>query len=73
MDDPSEVLFLTDVAEEATAAKAAGMSTVLSLRPGNAPLPASLGEEVPRVTSFDQVDAIMEALAAAGARPKKLQ
>lgn len=39
MDSPSEVLFLTDLVEEAKAAKRAGVHAVLSVRPGNEPLP----------------------------------
>ncbi|TVU22362.1 hypothetical protein EJB05_32053, partial [Eragrostis curvula] len=38
-DRPSQILFLTDVYQEATAAKAAGLEVLISIRPGNAPLP----------------------------------
>jgi len=41
--DPSDGLFCTDVFGEAKAAKEAGWSAVLLLRPGNAPLPADHG------------------------------
>lgn len=53
----SEILFITDIAEEATAALAAGYRVLLSVRPGNAPLPNG-GDvaSVKRITSFDQVD-----------------
>uniref|UniRef100_A0A0D9UVQ5 Enolase-phosphatase E1 n=1 Tax=Leersia perrieri TaxID=77586 RepID=A0A0D9UVQ5_9ORYZ len=50
---PSHILFLTDVYQEATAAKAAGLEVIISLRPGNAPLPDNHG--FPTVTSFDQI------------------
>ncbi|OAD53936.1 Enolase-phosphatase E1 [Eufriesea mexicana] len=36
--EPSNVIFLTDVVKEAAAAKEAGLSTVIVLREGNAPL-----------------------------------
>ncbi|WOL11664.1 hypothetical protein Cni_G20428 [Canna indica] len=39
VDKPSQVLFVTDVYQEAVAAKAAGLQVVISVRPGNAPLP----------------------------------
>ncbi|MCB9637781.1 MAG: acireductone synthase [Myxococcales bacterium] len=37
--DPSRVLFLTDIYQEAQAAHDAGMKTAVMLRPGNAPQP----------------------------------
>ncbi|OMO73276.1 hypothetical protein COLO4_27183 [Corchorus olitorius] len=40
---PSEILFVTDVYQEATAAKAAGLEVVISVRPGNGPLPENHG------------------------------
>ncbi|XP_074589646.1 putative bifunctional methylthioribulose-1-phosphate dehydratase/enolase-phosphatase E1 1 [Curcuma longa] len=43
VDKPSEVLFVTDVYQEAMAAKAAGLRVLISLRPGNAPLPDNHG------------------------------
>lgn len=43
VDHPSEVLFITDVYQEAIAAKAAGLEVVISIRPGNGPLPESHG------------------------------
>ncbi|KAI4390136.1 hypothetical protein MLD38_002279 [Melastoma candidum] len=39
VDQPSEILFLTDVYQEAVAAKQAGFQVTISVRPGNAPLP----------------------------------
>ncbi|CBJ26427.1 haloacid dehalogenase-like hydrolase family protein [Ectocarpus siliculosus] len=42
VDSPSEVLFLTDLLAEAEAAKLAGVRAVLSVRPGNEPLPDRL-------------------------------
>ncbi|KAL6535731.1 hypothetical protein OROHE_012575 [Orobanche hederae] len=41
VDHPSEILFITDVYQEATAAKAAGLDVIISTRPGNGPLPAN--------------------------------
>jgi len=43
VDEPSEILFATDVLGEALAAKAAGWQAVLVCRPGNKPLPAGHG------------------------------
>ncbi|KAK6230594.1 hypothetical protein QUC31_002112 [Theobroma cacao] len=43
VDKPSEILFVTDVYQEATAAKAAGLEVVISVRPGNGPLPDNHG------------------------------
>ncbi|XP_010520915.1 PREDICTED: probable bifunctional methylthioribulose-1-phosphate dehydratase/enolase-phosphatase E1 isoform X2 [Tarenaya hassleriana] len=53
VDKPSEILFVTDVYQEATAAKAAGLEAIISVRPGNAPLPENHGFET--VTSFSQI------------------
>ncbi|KAL9275280.1 putative bifunctional methylthioribulose-1-phosphate dehydratase/enolase-phosphatase E1 1 [Drosera capensis] len=52
-DHPSEVLFLTDVYQEATAAKAAGLEVIISVRPGNAPLPENHGFK--SVHSFSEI------------------
>ncbi|KAK1931675.1 putative bifunctional methylthioribulose-1-phosphate dehydratase/enolase-phosphatase E1 [Phytophthora citrophthora] len=41
VDSGKDVLFVTDVIEEAQAAEAAGLDTVLSVRPSNKPLPDS--------------------------------
>ncbi|KAF7836713.1 putative bifunctional methylthioribulose-1-phosphate dehydratase/enolase-phosphatase E1 1 [Senna tora] len=43
VDKPSNILFLTDVFQEATAAKAAGLEVMISIRPGNGPLPENHG------------------------------
>ncbi|CAM8896755.1 unnamed protein product [Rhodiola kirilowii] len=43
VDKPSEILFLTDVYQEAVAAKAAGLEAIISIRPGNAHLPENHG------------------------------
>ncbi|XP_010446120.1 PREDICTED: probable bifunctional methylthioribulose-1-phosphate dehydratase/enolase-phosphatase E1 isoform X2 [Camelina sativa] len=53
VDDPSEILFVTDVYQEATAAKAAGLEAIISIRPGNAPLPENHGFKT--VTTFSQI------------------
>jgi methylthioribulose 1-phosphate dehydratase/enolase-phosphatase E1 len=61
VDHPSEILFLTDIIEEATAAREIGIRAVLSIRPGNAPLKTtSADEDIPRVTGFEQVDSIID-------------
>lgn len=39
VDKPSEILFVTDVYQEAVAAKAAGLEVIISIRPGNGTLP----------------------------------
>lgn len=51
--DPSEILFVTDIIEEAYAAKEAGMDAILSNRPGNAPFSAN--PPFPIITSFDML------------------
>ncbi|EEY64685.1 uncharacterized protein PITG_16113 [Phytophthora infestans T30-4] len=50
VDSGKDVLFVTDVIEEAQAAEAAGLDTVLSVRPGNKPLPES--HHFPTICSF---------------------
>jgi enolase-phosphatase E1 len=49
---PAEMLFVSDVAAELDAARAAGMQTALMIRPGNAPQPDS-GHRV--IRSFDEL------------------
>ena len=49
--DPAKVLFLSDVPEELSAARQAGLQVMLVVRPGNAKVPDSV--EARRVTSFD--------------------
>jgi enolase-phosphatase E1 len=46
------ILFVSDVAAELDAARAAGMQTAMAVRPGNAPQPAHQHRVV---TSFDQL------------------
>ena len=53
VDSASEILFVTDILGESTAAKSAGMKTVLSVRAGNAPLP--VGHPFSTVTTFDNL------------------
>jgi enolase-phosphatase E1 len=49
---PAEILFVSDVVAELEAARAAGMNTIMSQRPGNPPQP----EHDHRViTSFDEI------------------
>ncbi|GIW98348.1 MAG: enolase-phosphatase E1 [Pirellulaceae bacterium] len=47
-----EILFISDVADELTAAHDAGMQVLASERPGNQPLPPDL--PFPRIQSFDE-------------------
>lgn len=49
---PARILFLSDVAEELDAARAAGLGTVLVERPGNRPV---LSAEHPRIKSFEEL------------------
>ncbi|KAI0492796.1 hypothetical protein KFK09_027072 [Dendrobium nobile] len=53
VDTPSQILFVTDVYQEAIAAKAAGLDVIISIRPGNAPLPDYHGFQT--VTSFAEI------------------
>ncbi|KAJ0988856.1 hypothetical protein J5N97_007212 [Dioscorea zingiberensis] len=53
VDEPSQILFLTDVYQEAVAAKAAGLEVIISIRPGNAPLPENHGFRT--ITSFTDI------------------
>ncbi|KAG8364926.1 hypothetical protein BUALT_Bualt18G0049500 [Buddleja alternifolia] len=43
VNSPAEILFVTDVYQEATAAKAAGLEVIIAVRPGNGPLPDNHG------------------------------
>jgi len=49
---PSEITFVSDVTAELDAARMAGMRTVLSVRPGNAPQPHNTHRTI---TSFDDL------------------
>ncbi|XP_059662661.1 probable bifunctional methylthioribulose-1-phosphate dehydratase/enolase-phosphatase E1 1 [Cornus florida] len=53
VDKPSEILFVTDVIQEAIAAKAAGLEVIISVRPGNGPLPENHGFRI--VNSFSEI------------------
>ncbi|KAK4369174.1 hypothetical protein RND71_012966 [Anisodus tanguticus] len=53
VDNPSEILFVTDVYQEATAAKAAGLEVIISIRPGNGPLPDNHGFRT--IRSFSEI------------------
>ncbi|XP_004488728.1 probable bifunctional methylthioribulose-1-phosphate dehydratase/enolase-phosphatase E1 [Cicer arietinum] len=53
VDKPSDILFVTDVYQEATAAKAAGLEVIISIRPGNGPLPENHGFKT--VKSFSEI------------------
>ena len=50
---PEQIVFVSDVAGELTAAADAGLQAVASVRPGNAPLARDLPHR--RVTSFEQL------------------
>jgi methylthioribulose 1-phosphate dehydratase/enolase-phosphatase E1 len=49
----TEVIFVSDVTNELTAARAAGMSTLLCLRPGNQP--QSTAEQFQVIRSFSEI------------------
>lgn len=51
--NPSQLLFLSDVYEELTAAKEAGWQAIAVVRPGNAPLPPNCS--IPAIQSFDEL------------------
>jgi len=48
--EPQQILFISDVILELDAASEAGMKTLLSIRPGNAP-----AEQYPSIRSFDEI------------------
>jgi enolase-phosphatase E1 len=50
---PRQVLFVSDVGEELDAARAAGMSTALAVRPGNRPAGGTLAHDP--IQSFDEI------------------
>ena len=50
---PEEIIFVSDVTNELTAAREAGMPTLLCLRPGNQPQSAS--EKFPAIHSFSEI------------------
>ena len=49
----NEILFVSDVVEELQAAKTAGLQAVLSIRPGNKPVPPEHGFET--IDGFDEI------------------
>ncbi|XP_021833526.1 probable bifunctional methylthioribulose-1-phosphate dehydratase/enolase-phosphatase E1 1 isoform X4 [Prunus avium] len=53
VDKPSQVLFVTDVFQEAVAAKEAGLEVIVSIRPGNGPLPENHGFRT--INSFAEI------------------
>ena len=53
VDNGKEILFVTDIWEEAEAATKAGLQVRLSVRPGNAPLPAD--NQFVTVTNFEDI------------------
>lgn len=57
---PAEILFISDVVEELVAAKAAGLITMLSLRPGNKPVDEDHG--LSTIESFSEIKLTASAL-----------
>lgn len=53
LDSGEEVIFATDIYEEAVAAKATGWRAVLVSRPGNKPLPAKASSEFAVIESLE--------------------
>ena len=53
---PEDILFISDLEPELSAAEAAGLQVAASIRPGNAPLSHSAGW--PRITSFADIRAL---------------
>ncbi|KAF8694071.1 hypothetical protein HU200_038526 [Digitaria exilis] len=53
VDSPSQILFITDVFQEAIAAKNAGFEVSISIRPGNAPVPENNGFRT--IKSFSEI------------------
>ncbi|XP_055809043.1 probable bifunctional methylthioribulose-1-phosphate dehydratase/enolase-phosphatase E1 1 isoform X2 [Solanum dulcamara] len=53
VDNPSEILFVTDVYQEAIAAKPAGLEVIISVRPGNGALPDNHGFRT--IKSFSEI------------------
>ncbi|KAK9077484.1 hypothetical protein SSX86_005821 [Deinandra increscens subsp. villosa] len=53
VDKPSDILFITDVVQEAVAAKAAGLEVIISVRPGNGPLPENHGYDT--IKTFTEI------------------
>uniref|UniRef100_I1M369 Probable bifunctional methylthioribulose-1-phosphate dehydratase/enolase-phosphatase E1 n=1 Tax=Glycine max TaxID=3847 RepID=I1M369_SOYBN len=53
VEKPSDILFVTDVYQEATAATAAGLEVIISIRPGNGPLPDNHGFKT--IKSFSEI------------------
>ena len=51
--EPREIVFVSDITAELAAARAAGMQTILSLRPGNPPQPDM--ESFTPINSFDEI------------------
>ncbi len=51
--EPSQILFISDIADELTAASAAGFQVLASVRPGNKPLPADF--PIASITSMEGV------------------
>jgi len=54
-DQPSKILFLTDILEEAQAAELCGMDVMILLRPGNHPIPLDQLETFKTTTNFEDI------------------
>jgi enolase-phosphatase E1 len=53
--EPARIAFVSDVGEELAACRDAGMRGVLSVRPGNQPVPPPLAASFPSVGGFDEL------------------
>jgi len=53
-DSPGEILFVSDIIAEIDAARDAGFSTALAVRPGNAPIETDVTHQI--VTTFDGLE-----------------
>ena len=52
--EPAKILFISDIEDELSAARDAGMHACVSIRPGNAPIDGSRG--FPAIQSFSEVE-----------------
>ncbi len=55
VDEPSQIMFATDVYGEAVAASEAGWEAVLVVRPGNKPLPSDAAARFRIVESMEEL------------------
>lgn len=55
-EDPKDILFLTDIVQEAEAARDAGFQTVILARPGNGPLTDDDKSQFTIVPNFESLN-----------------